>query len=191
MCALARDWRASLPLLNLTRMYREPTFAERARMTKHRSFFRDRLQRLAGQRAVVDWLVEEANVRGYFGVTTLELRERAPTPGLSDEEIVAGLLMPHAVLDVRLFKLVVRMIQRGNIDARRLWLEARKERADSVLFWLLEQVPGEERTSEVEQVAAAQPVPPRGYRPLPIQYDPRRLLRRPANRETTWRAARR
>ena len=83
------------------------------------------------------------------------------------------------------------MIQRGELDPPRLWLEARKERADSVLFWLLQQVPVEERTAAVEQIAAAQPIAPRGYRPLPIQYDARRLIRRPASRESTWRAARR
>jgi hypothetical protein len=172
-------------------MYREPTIAERTRATMHRSFFRERLQRLAGDRSIVDWLVEEANVRGHFGVTTLEVPTRAPTPGLSNEEIVAGLLMPHGELDTRLFKLVLRMIQRGPIDPRKLWLEARKERADPLLFWLLERVPTEERTPGVERVTAAHPLVPRGYRPLPIHYDPRRLIRRPATRETTWRAARR
>ncbi len=172
-------------------MYRAPTFAERARATLHRSLFRERLQRRAGGVPLVDWLVEEANVRGHFGATTLTVPERAPAASLSDEELIAALLMPHGELDVRLFKLVLRMIQRGALEPRRLWLEARKERADPVLFWLLQQVPAEERTAEVERVVAAHPLPPRGYRPLPIQYDARRLLRRPATRESTCRAARR
>lgn len=157
----------------------------------HRSLFRERLQRLAGQRPLIDWLVEEANVRGHFGVTTLELPQRAPVPGVSDEQLIAALLMPHAPLDVRVFTLVVRMIQRGGMSPTSLWLEARKERADSTLFWLLERVPDEERTAELERAATAQPRPPRGYRPLPIEYDARRLIRRPATRESTCRAARR
>lgn len=172
-------------------MYRERTFAERASQTAHRSFFRERWERFASPRPLVDWLVEEANVRGYFGVTTLHVPERAPTPGLSDEELVAALLMPHGPLDVRLFTLVVRMIQRGRMEPSRLWLEARKERADSTLYWLLQLVPTEERTPSLKHMAAAQPRPPRGYRPLPIVYDARRLVRRAATRESTWRAARR
>jgi hypothetical protein len=172
-------------------MYLEHTFAERAGLTCHRSLFRERLQRMAGDRPLVDWLVEEANVRGCFGVTTRELSERGPTPGVCDEQLVAALLMPHGPLDVRLFKLVLRLIQRGTLDPGRAWLEARKERADSTLYWLLQRVPDAERTPAVERLMAAQPSPPRGYRPLPIEYDARRLLRRPATAESTWRAARR
>jgi len=127
-------------------VYRAPTIAEKTRSTLHRSLFRERLLRLANGRSLTDWLVEEANVRGHYGATTLEVPERAPTAGLSDEQLIAALLMPHGELDVRLFKLVVRMIQRGGLDARVLWLEARKERAEPVLFWLLQQVPAEERT---------------------------------------------
>ncbi len=123
------DWRPRRRVLNLAGMYRAPTIAERARTTLHRSLFRERLGRLAGERSVTDWLVEEANVRGYFGATTLEVPDRGVTPGLTDEEL--------------------------------------------------------------ERVIAAQPFPPRGYRPLPIRYDPRRLIARPATRESTWRAARR
>lgn len=187
----ALRWRPGVALLNLWLMYRASTFSETAHATMHRSLLRERLQRMAGARPIVDWLVEEANVRGYFGVTTLQVPDRSPSESLSDEQLVAALLMPHGELDVRLFKLVLRMIQRGEMSATRLWLEARKERADSVLFWLVERVPAEERSAEVERVAAAQPLPPRGYRPLPIRYDAGRLLRRPATRESTWRAARR
>jgi hypothetical protein len=170
-------------------MYREPTFSERARSTRHRSFFRERLQRLAGERSLTDWLVEEANVRGYFGAMGVEVPQRPPTPGLRDEALVAALLMPHAVLDVRLFKLVIRLLQRGTVDKERLWLEARKERADSTLYWLLQQVPAAERTPELLRVLPS--APPRGYRPLPIDYDGRRLLRRAATKASTWKAARR
>ncbi|MBL8949374.1 MAG: hypothetical protein JNK82_01260 [Myxococcaceae bacterium] len=166
-------------------MYRPRTLAECARLTLHRSLFREKLQRLAGAKSVTDWLVEEANVRGHFGATTLEVPDRAPTEGLLDEQLIAALLMPHSELDVRLFKLVVRIIQRARLDPSRLWLEARKERAEGVLFWLLQQVPEEERTTEVRLAIDVQPNPPRGYRPLPIEYDARRLLRRPATSATT------
>jgi hypothetical protein len=43
------------------------TFGELSATPFHKSFFRLRLQRLAGERALDEWLVEEANVRGYFG----------------------------------------------------------------------------------------------------------------------------
>lgn len=170
-------------------MYREPTFAERARLTLHRSFFRERLQRVAGERALTDWLVEEANVRGYFGATGTSVPDRAPCAWLTDEQLVAALLMPHAVLDVRLFKLVVRLLQAGKVAPQRLWLEARKERADSTLFWLLQQVPASEKTPALERLLPASA--PRGYRPLPIEYDSRRLLKREATKASTWKAARR
>ena len=172
-------------------MYVERTFAERTGQVPHRSLFRERLQRTAGERPLIDWLVEEANVRGHFGVVSASLGEREPSPWLADEALVAALLMPHGPLDVRLFTLVVRMIQKGHMDPRRLWLEARKERADATLYWLLERVPEEERNEAVVRTVAMQSEPPRGYRPLPIDYDPRRLIRRAATRESTWRAARR
>lgn len=140
---------------------------------------------------MVDWLVDEANIRGHFGVTATNVPERPAALWLSNEQLIAALLMPHGPLDVRLFTLVIRMIQRGAVTPKALWLEARKERADWALYWLLQRVPAAERTAEVEQVAAAQPNPPRGYRPLPIEYDARRLLRRAATLESTWRAARR
>jgi hypothetical protein len=172
-------------------MYREKSFAERAGLTTHRSLFRERLQGLARSCPLVDWLVQEANLRGYFGATGPEVPERPRANALSDEQLIVALLMPHGCLDVRLFKLVLRILQQGDLDPSVLWLEARKERAESTLYWLLGRVPGEELTPGVEAVMAAQPHPPRGYRPLPIDYDPRRLLRRVATRESTWRAARR
>lgn len=170
-------------------MFQERTFAERTSQTAHRSLFREKLQRQAGAMPLVDWLVEEANLRGHFGVTRANLPAREVSRWLSDERLLVALLMPQGPLDVRLFTLVLRVIQKGGVDPVRLWLEARKERADATLYWLLERVPAEERNAPVEQVAAVQPRPPRGYRPLPIDYDPRRLIRRPATRESTWRAA--
>ena len=172
-------------------MSSEPTIAERARLTLHRSLFREKWQRVAGDRPLTDWLVEEANLRGHFGAMAAQLPSRAADHTLSDEQLIALLLMPHAMLDVRVFKLVVRMVQGGKLDAQRLWFEAKKERADSVLYWLLLQVPREEAMAEVGATLNAHPAPPRGYRPLPIDYDARRLLRRPATKESLWKAARR
>lgn len=157
----------------------------------HRSFFRERLQRLAGSAALDDWLVEEANVRGHLGAVGVDIPERAPTVGISSEELIIALLMPHSPVDGRLFKLVIRMLQRAHIDPKSLWLGARRERADGVLYWLLQQVPASERTGSIEALLAVNPSAPRGYRGLRFDYDGSRLLRRPATKESVWKAARR
>jgi hypothetical protein len=172
-------------------MYRQRTFAEVTRQLAHRSLFRERLAREAAATSVDQWLVEEANLRGWFGATGTSMPDRAPCAWLTHERLVVGLLMPHGPLDVRLFKLVLRVLQSGALSPRVLWLEARKERAAATLYWLLQQVPDEERTPSLEAIASAQPAPPRGYLPLPIEYDARRLIKRPATKESTWRAARR
>jgi hypothetical protein len=171
-------------------VYRQHTFAELTGQAAHRSLFRDRLAREAGGAAVDQWLVEEANLRGWFGATGTFVPDRPHCAWLTDERLVVGLLMPHGPLDVRLFKLVLRVLQSGTLSARVLWLEARKERAAPALYWLLQQVPPEEHTPTIDELAAAHPVPPRGYLPLPIAYDARRLIKRPATKESTWRAAR-
>lgn len=157
----------------------------------HRSFFRERLARLAGTRALDDWLVEEANARGHFGASGVGDLQRKPAAGLSDEELIVALLMPHTPADGRLFKLVVRMLQRAPLDASALWLAARREQADRVLFWLLQQIPASERTARIEAIAAAHPAAPRGYRGLDYHYDARRLLWRAATKESVWKAGRR
>lgn len=157
----------------------------------HRSFFRERLQRLAGSRPLEDWLVEEANVRGHLGATGPSIPDRVPTPQLSDGDLVVALLMPHSQVDGRLFKLVVRLLQRTSIDPRTLWFYARRERADRVLFWLLNLVPLPERTATITALIDACPAPPRGYRGVQFNYSSARLLRRPATKESVWRAARR
>ena len=167
------------------------TFGTLSANPTHRSFFRERLGRLAGARALDDWLVEEANVRGHLGAVGPAVSDRVPTAGLSDEELIVALLMPHTPADGRLFKLVVRMLQRATIDPSSLWFQARRERADRVLYWLLQQVPEPERTAGISALLAAIPGPPRGYRGLRFNYDGSRLLRRPATRESVWRAARR
>ncbi len=157
----------------------------------HRSFFRERVGRMAGAGALDDWLVEEANVRGYLGAVGSVVPDRAPTIGLSDEELIIALLMPHTPTDGRLFKLVVRMLQRATFDPQSLWFQARRERADRVLYWVLQQVPELERVTGVSALLAVISGPPRGYRGLKFNYDGSRLLRRPATKESVWRAARR
>ena len=138
-----------------------------------------------------DWLVEEANVRGFLGAVGAAIPDRAASPGVTDIDLVVALLMPHAAADGRVFKLIVRLLQKVEVDARRVWLCARREQADRALYWLLQQVPGSERVGGVASLLEAAPVAPRGYRPLKFNYDGRRLLRRPATKESLWKAARR
>jgi hypothetical protein len=157
----------------------------------HRSFFRERLQRLAGARGLEDWLVEEANVRGHLGAVGASVPEREPTPGLSDADLIVALLMPHSEVDGRLFKLVIRMLQRAPIDPALLWFHARRERADRVLYWLLNLVPESERAQSLVAFIDACPTPPRGYVGVRFNYSSARLVRRPATKESVWRAARR
>ncbi|MBS1151913.1 MAG: hypothetical protein H6Q89_3611, partial [Myxococcaceae bacterium] len=151
------------------------TFGSLSGNPAHRSFFREKLQRLAGEQPLDDWLLEEANVRGHVGAVGAAVAERPPTAGLSDESLVVALLMPHTPSDGRLFKLVVRMIQKAALDPRALWFQARRERAEPVLYWLLQQIPASERTGAVPALAAARPTPPRGYRGMKFNYDSARL----------------
>lgn len=168
-----------------------PTFGSLSGNPAHRSFFRERLERLADGLPLDVWLVEEANVRGYLGAVGREVPERPATPDLRDETLAVALLMPQIPVDGRLLKLVVRLLQRATIDPGFLWFQARRERADRVLYWLLQLVPESERTGGVAAALAACPGPPRGYRGVRFNYDGSRLLRRPATKESVWRAARR
>ena len=104
---------------------------------------------------------------------------------------LVGLLMPHIAVDGRLFKLVIRLLQRASVDSRALWFEAKRERADRVLYWLVQQVPEVECVGCIPSVIATCPGEPRGYRGLMFNYDGNRLIRRPATKESVWRAARR
>ncbi len=102
-----------------------------------------------------------------------------------------ALLMPHVLADGRLLKLVVRMLQSAPIDPKRLWLTARREQADRMLYWLITLVPATERTPRLDAVRESHPAPPRGYRSVAYDYDANRLVRRAATKESVWRAARR
>jgi hypothetical protein len=152
-----------------------------------RSFWYRTLVRRAGTRPVHDWLVEQANLRGFYGAFGPSEVVGAHDPSLSLEEVVVALVAPLAPVDGRTFKLVVRILQSGRVDARRLHWLARRERADRLLHWLLELVPREERNDALEAVAAPFAMPPRAYRAPSIVYDARRLVRRVAGRGDLWR----
>ena len=127
---------------------------------------------------VDEWLVEQANLRGFFGAFGRDAPSTAVDPTLTLEDIVCGLLQPHGPADGRLFKLVLRILQSGKVDAGSLAALSRRERADHVLAWLLERIPTTERTSDVDAVAKAVGHP-RGHRPPVMDYDAARLVRRP------------
>jgi hypothetical protein len=110
---------------------------------------------------------------------------------VSDADLIVALLMPHSEVDGRVFKLVVRMLQRAPIEPTLLWFHARRERADRVLYWLLNLVPESERTPHLVALINACPTPPRGYVGVRFNYSGARLLRRPATKESVWKAARR
>lgn len=154
------------------------TLASVSGIVPHRSFFHDRIRRLAGDRPLDEWLVEQANARGFHGAIGLT-RADAVDERVAPEELLAGLLLPEAAVDVRLFRLAVRMMQSGRLDARRAVHLARQERVVGVLWWLLERVPDSERNAHLRAFVAAIEGPPRGYRPLAIEYDARRLVHRP------------
>lgn len=133
-----------------------------------------------------EYLIDEANLRGFWGAFRASTAERALDPELSLEDVVVGLLAPQAPAEARIFKLVLRILQSGRLDCRKLAFRARRERAECALYWLLQQVPIEERNAPVLQLLDQWPNPPRGYRPLDYQYDPRRLVRRRARKEDLW-----
>lgn len=163
------------------------TFGETCAQPPHRSFWRDGLVARAGGRPLDEWLVEQANLRGFYGA----FGPGAPAPSAADpdlglEDIVCGLLLPHGPADGRLFKLVLRILQSGRVDPARLALLARRERADHVLVWLLGRVPAPERNASLDAVATALGTP-RGHRPPRMEYDANRLLRRPhRSAEAPW-----
>lgn len=134
---------------------------------------------------MTDWLIAQANVRGFHGAfVTLE----APLDDtLCLEDLVVGLLMPHAELDARIIKLVVRILQSGHVDAPKLAFRARRERADFALAWVLDLVP-ESVGNTATRLIAASVRPPRGATPVCFNYDAGRLVRRPASKGQLWRA---
>lgn len=163
-----------------------PTFADAARVPLHWSEFWHRLSRLAGgPTQVTNWLIAQANARGFHGAVVN--REEAVDASLGLEDLVVGLLMPHAELDARVIKLVVRLLQSTQLDAAKLVFRARRERADIALAWVLSLVPEGELTAPVVAVARLLRRP-RGDAQVRFNYDPQRLVRRAATKEHLWRA---
>lgn len=166
------------------------TLAEACREPAFRSLWYERLRRRAGTAPVYDWLIDQANLRGFHGAYNARPCTKQTDEELTVEELAVGLLSPHAPADGRTFKLVVRMIQSGRLNAARVALLARRERASGVLYWLLNQIPPSERTPPVHELSRCFPTPPRGARGVAYAYDPDRLIRRPATRERLWRTKR-
>lgn len=167
------------------------TFAEKTRQPAHRSLWRRVLEDRAGALVVQDYLVEQANLRGHRGAWS-RIREGATVDGSLDlEDIVVGLLMPHAPVEGRVVKLVLRILQSGDVEPGKLVLRARRERAVAGLHWILQMVPEGERTEAVVAVERALGGEPRGYRPPDYDYDPRRLIRRRFSKDELWKTRRR
>jgi hypothetical protein len=164
-----------------------PTLAHALHRPAPYSFWRASLQLRAGQRPLQDWLVEQANLRGFHGAYNREGPSGPLDRELTLEEIVVALCAPQAPAEGRVFKLVVRILQSGRVDARHLTWLARREMAGSVLWWLLDLVPAGERTPSLTAIVAVFGGPPRGYRGLDYDYDPQRLVRQPFKREQPWR----
>lgn len=157
-----------------------------ARVPLHWSAFWNRLSSRAGGAAqVTNWLIAQANARGFHGAVVN--REEPVDASLELEDLVVGLLMPHAELDARVIKLVVRLLQSPRLDASRLAFRARRERADLALSWVLSLIPEVERTLPVVAVATALRAP-RGAARVRFNYDPQRLVRRAATKDLLWRA---
>ena len=141
--------------------------------------------RAGGSARVADWLIAQANVRGFHGAfVNLEVPLDA---SVLLEDVIVGLLMPHAELDARVIKLVVRLLQSGQLDAAKLAFHARRERADIALAWVLNLMPDSERNLSTRLIAGALR-PPRGASPVRFNYDAGRLIRRPASKGQLWRA---
>lgn len=165
------------------------TIGEAAHQGAPRSFFWARLVAAAGgAEHVADWLIAQANARGFHGAfVQLEV---AVDPKLELEDVLVGLLMPHAELDARIIKLVVRVLQSGKVDVPRLAFRARRERADNALAWVVSLIPESEVNDAVRGVAGAlRPV--RGATPIAFRYDSQRLVKRPATKENLRRAKQR
>jgi hypothetical protein len=160
-----------------------PTLARALRRPAPYSFWRAGLERRAGPVPLQDWLVEQANLRGFHGAYNRADPTGPVDPELTLEDIVVALLAPQAPAEGRIFKLVLRILQSGKVDGRHLAWLARRELAEPVLFWLLVRVPEVERTDAVRGIRASLGGPPRGYADLDYDYDPTRLVRRPFRRD--------
>ena len=160
----------------------------------HRSFWRAGLVRRAeaypGPTAVLDWLVDQANLRNFSGAVNAVCRG-ALDPSLTLEEIVVGLLAPDATAEGRILKLATRILQ-SELDLEKLLLFAKRERAERLLCWLVSGIPEQERRGTVPLLLAAfGQKPPRGEATVRFDYDFGRLIRKAATRTgARWKPAR-
>lgn len=159
------------------------TYGERTGITAHRSFFRLALAARArpvpeGQDAVEEYLIDQANLRGFLGAYSDRADRGTLDAELRLEELVVGLLQPHAPADLRVIKLVTRILQSGDLDVDRLVLIAKRERALPILAWIVELCPSTEVIGPLRLLAARfKRTPPREHRRPRIVYSPERLLR--------------
>lgn len=166
------------------------TFGEVSRQPAPRSFWRKALERRASPQRLEDWLVDQANLRGFWGAFRREPPAMASDQDLALEELVVALLSPQSVAETRHFKLALRILQSGRCDPTRLWRLARREKAEDLLNWLLQGLPDSERFPAIRLLLDAAP-PQRAPRPPDIHYDFGRLVRRPARAADLWNRARR
>ncbi len=137
------------------------------------------------------WLVSQANLRGHLGAFEAEDGGRTLDPRLSQEQLIVGLVGPWAPVDGRTYKLVLRIMQTGQLDPLLLKRLARQERAEFMLHWLLERVPESEQNEPVRILSGLFADPPRGDRGVDYLLDPARWIRRPATASNLWHAKRR
>ncbi len=139
-----------------------------------------RAQHLASEADPVhEYLIDQANLRGYRGAFSSREDLGQLDDNITTEDIVVGLLQPHAPVEPRVIKLVVRILQSGHIDTTHLVFLARRERALPMLIWLVDLIPDPERTTPIvtlkQELDASSP--PRNPRRPTISYAPERLLK--------------
>lgn len=156
------------------------------RQPAHRSFWRERLAKRAGDRRLDEYLVAQANLRGFHGAYGADEPRPDLDPELELRDIVVGLLLPHESADGRVLKLVLRLLQSGQVESEGLLWLARKERAVWPLRWLMDLVPAVERNEAIDTFTRRLHAVSRGYRPPAYRYEPRRLIRRPFCRGPAW-----
>lgn len=158
------------------------TYADKSGTQRHISFFREWLESRArplGKRDDAhEYLIDQANLRGFVGAFSSRDDLGTLDCDLGLEELVVGLVQPHAPADLRALKLVVRILQSGRLDAERLHLLARRERALPTLAWIVDLVPDEERNAPIiELLELIRAHPPRDTRRPEIRYSSSRLVR--------------
>lgn len=169
---------------SLGRSRRLTTLGEKSKQPLHWSFFRESLRQRSravrpDQDPVHEYLIDQANLRGFFGAYSNRDNWGEKDPELSLEQIVVGLLQPHAPAEPRIFKLVLRILQAEQIDPDRLLFLAKRERSLSILAWFVQLIPKQEHTGSLPELATKLAAfPPREHRQPNIRYDSNRLLKR-------------